>query len=259
MRTTVNEDGDEKVKITVITPTSRKEAKAQPEWPEWFKAETKEIDSQLKNVSWAIVELPPGRKLVKSGWVYKLKLHSNGEIAKFKCRLVCKGYSQEYGFDYNDTFAPAIQRSTLRLLVAIAASMGWPIYENDVETAFLNAPIEEEMYMEQPLGHEIKNPDGSIKKGPNGRKLVCRLISAIYGTKQAGRNWYKTFIEPILSFRGTVPCDVDTCLFCCRRGDSKRAVSGNVRFHPLKTTRATHNSIYSGLIDGGYPDLDIES
>ncbi len=46
---------------------------------------------------------------------------------------------------------------------------------------------------------------------------------------------------------------------CCRRGDSKRAVSGNVRFHPLKTTRATHNSIYSGLIDGGYPDLDIES
>lgn len=225
---TFKDDQEEKVRITVITPTSRREAKAQPEWPEWYKAEVKEMLSQHKNVSWAIVELPPGRKLVKSGWVYKIKLNSDGSISKYKCRLVCKGYSQEYGLDYNETFAPSIQRSTLRLLLAIGAAMGWPVWENDVETAFLNAPIEEEMYMEQPLGHEVRDSEGKVKKGPNGKKLVCRLISALYGTKQAGRNWFKTFIKPILMFEGTKQCDVDTCLFICERGDSILFIGINV-------------------------------
>jgi hypothetical protein len=228
MKVINNQNETEKVRITVITPTTRREARNQPEREDWFKAELKEMASQDKNVSWAIVELPPGRKLVKSGWVYKVKLCSDGSISKFKARLVCKGYSQEYGMDYNETFSPAISRSTLRLLLAIGAAMGWPIWENDVETAFLNAPIEEEMYMEQAEGHEVRNEDGTIKTGPNGRKLVCRLISAIYGTKQAGRNWFKAFIKPILAFEGTKQCDVDTCLFVCERGDSILFIGINV-------------------------------
>jgi hypothetical protein len=84
------------------------------------------------------------------------------------------------------------------------------------------------MYMCQPEGHEVRDEDGNIKKGPNGRKLVCRLISAIYGTKQAGRNWYKAFVKPILDFEGTKQCDVDTCLFVCERGDSILFIGINV-------------------------------
>ena len=103
-------------------------------------------------------------------------------------------------------------------MLSIAASKGWIVFENDVETAFLNAAIEEDVYMDQPLGHEERDVDGSPKRGLNGKKLVCKLLSAIYGTKQAGRNWYKAFSKPILEFQGMKQCDVDPCLFVATHG-----------------------------------------
>ena len=147
----------QELNVHIVQPKNRKEAMAQPEWPEWLKGEEKEISSQHKLRSWAIVELPEGRKAVKSGWVYKLKINDDGSVSKFKCRLVCKGYSQEYGVDYNETFAPCVQRSTLRMMLALATTLGIEVHEHDIETAFLNGEIEEEIYMEQPDGHEVRN------------------------------------------------------------------------------------------------------
>ena len=124
--------------------------------------------------TWKVVDRPVGKNIAKSGWVYKLKLTKTGEVAKYKCRLVCKGYSQEYGMDYTETFAPCVQRTTLRLIIALAAHLGLIIYEHDIETAFLNGDIDEELYMEQPEGHEVRDENDKVQMDANG-KLPVRI------------------------------------------------------------------------------------
>ena len=115
-------------------------------------------------------------------------------------------------------------------MVSCERTFAVEVHEHDIETAFLNGEIEEEIYMEQPDGHEVRNDDGSIKVGPNGRPLVCRLISAIYGTKQAGRQWYHAFKKPIMEYdeRCMQECDVDPCLFSYRKGEAFMFVAINV-------------------------------
>jgi hypothetical protein len=118
--------------------------------------------------------------MVTSRWLYKLKHAADGNIERYKARFVARGFSQVEGVDYDETFASVARYTSIRSMISIATEMGWKIHQMDVKTAFLNGLIQEEVYIEHPLGFEV-----------HGREShVCRLKKALYGLKQAPRAWY---------------------------------------------------------------------
>jgi hypothetical protein len=145
---------------------------------DWMDACAYEIDALAKNRTWELVDLPPGRKAVKSKWVFKLKADG-----RYRARLVAKGFTQIPGIDFDETFSPVARFESLRLLLALAALEDWEIHQLDVKSAFLNGVLEEEIYMEQPQGFIIAGQETK----------VCRLHKAIYGLKQASRAWNLQF------------------------------------------------------------------
>ncbi|GJP31018.1 hypothetical protein CLOM_g7815 [Closterium sp. NIES-68] len=133
------------------------------------------MGSIIENNTFDLVNLPPGRKAISSKWLFKRKTDADGNIERYKSRLVAKGYQQQEKKDYNEVYAPVVKGTTLRTLFAAAAIKGWVVKQMDIVTAFLNGVLEEETYMEQPEGYN----DGS------GR--VWKLKKALYGLKQAPR------------------------------------------------------------------------
>jgi hypothetical protein len=119
---------------------------------EWEEAMKSELGSIEKNQTWTLTILPPGRKAIGSKWVYRLKYNTDGVIERYKARLVAKGYSQKAGIDYTETFAPVSKFASIRLLLAIAAKEDYELHQMDVQSAFLNGDLEEEIYMNQPEG-----------------------------------------------------------------------------------------------------------
>ncbi|GJP73181.1 hypothetical protein CLOP_g3915, partial [Closterium sp. NIES-67] len=144
-----------------------------PNGEKWKASEDEEFGSLIENETWDLCDLPPGKKAITSKMIYRHKYGPEGELTRYKSRLVARGFQQTKGKDYDEVFAPVGKGTTLRVLLAIAALLGWKIRQMDIVTAFLNGIIMEEVYMKQPEGLD----DGS------GR--VCRLKKAIYGLKQA--------------------------------------------------------------------------
>jgi hypothetical protein len=130
--------------------------------------------------------------------VYNLKRNADGS-RRFKARLVIRGFEQEYGIDYTETFALVAKFVTVRILLALAAKYDWEIEQMDVITAFLNPLLQEEVYMELPEGYVLPK-DCPIPRTSGGR-IVCRLRKCLYALKQASRAWY-TDIDAHLSSLG---------------------------------------------------------
>ncbi|KAG9442724.1 hypothetical protein H6P81_018578 [Aristolochia fimbriata] len=133
-------------------------------------------------------------------WVYKVKTNADGSIDRYKARLVAKGYNQEYGIDYEETFALVAQLTSVRVLISIASIRHWDLFHMDVKNAFLNGALTEEVYMVPPPG----------SSHPSGQ--VCRLRHALYGLKQAPRAWFSTFCSKIVKF-GYTQSSHDSALF----------------------------------------------
>ncbi|KAL5567336.1 hypothetical protein UlMin_030500 [Ulmus minor] len=115
-----------------------------------------EIKAIEKNDTWELTSLPKGHKAIGVKWVYKTKRNAKGEIERHKARLVAKGYSQKAGIDYDEVFAPVARLETIRLIISLAAQNKWKIHQMDVKSAFLNGVLEEEVYIQQPSGYEVK-------------------------------------------------------------------------------------------------------
>ena len=109
-----------------------------------------EYNSLLENQTWNLVPLPSGRKLVRCRWVYRTKRAKDGQINRYKARIVAKGFQQVHGIDYDETFAPVVKMDSIRLALAIAATKGWEVHQMDVKNAFLHGDLSKEIYMEQP-------------------------------------------------------------------------------------------------------------
>ncbi|CAM8987178.1 unnamed protein product [Rhodiola kirilowii] len=137
-----------------------------------------EIHALQSNNTWQIISLPPGKNVVSSKWIFRVKRHSDGTIERYKARLVARGFSQEEGLDYNETFAPVVKMTTVRTVLSLAASKHWPLFQLDVNNAFLHGDLHEEVYMTFPPG---------FFKQEKQAGMVCKLNKSIYGLKQAPR------------------------------------------------------------------------
>ena len=126
--------------------------------------------------------------LLVAKWVYKIITHSDGSIERYKARLVARGFSQEYGIDYEETFAPVARLTLVRSLLAVAAARHWHLSQMDIKNAFLNGDLTEEVFMQPPPGSSV----------PSNK--VCKLRRALYGLKQAPRAWFAKFSSTIRDF-----------------------------------------------------------
>ena len=156
------------------SPNGWREAMARPDRKRWIEAAGTEVNALISNGTWELVELPPGRQAIGSRWVFLIKHKSDGEIDRYKAHLVAWGDNQRPGIDYNQVFTPAARLAALRSILALAAIAGEHIESVDISNAYLNGELEKE--------HDIymKQPEGFTQYGPNGERLVCRLIKGLY-------------------------------------------------------------------------------
>ncbi|GJV63470.1 retrovirus-related pol polyprotein from transposon TNT 1-94 [Tanacetum coccineum] len=157
---------------------------------------------------WELVECPVGRNIIKVKWIWKNKTDAENTVIRNKSRLVAKGYGQEEGIDFEESFAPVARLESVKIFVAYAAHKNFPIFQMDVKTAFLNGPLKEEVFVQQ--------PDGFVD--PDFPNHVYRLKKALYGLKQAPRAWYDKLSSFLIEHHFTKGI-VDPTLFTRRHGD----------------------------------------
>ncbi|CAN6720741.1 unnamed protein product [Malus baccata var. baccata] len=138
-----------------------------------------ELKALDENETWSVVDLPKGKKAVGSRWIYKTKFNSNGTIERHKTRLVARGFTQTYGIDYKETFAPVAKMNIVRVLLSVVVNHEWPLFQMDVKNAFLHGDLEEE---------------------------------AIYGLKQSPRAWHSK-LSLVLQVTGFKRSHADSSLF----------------------------------------------
>jgi Reverse transcriptase (RNA-dependent DNA polymerase)/gag-polypeptide of LTR copia-type/Integrase core domain/GAG-pre-integrase domain len=171
----------------------------------WKSAMSAEYHSLMKHNTWNLVPRPQNRNIVSCKWIFKTKQveTDSGEIeVKYKARLVAKGYSQVHGVDYEETYAPVVKFTSVRILLAIVALLDLELHQMDVVTAFLNGDLNEEIFMEQPEGF-----------GAEDSSKVCKLAKSLYGLKQAPRQWHAKidgFLVEVLGFSRNMS---DECVY----------------------------------------------
>ena len=191
---------DDPVRNDPVDPVSYNEAVNGKDWRKWKIAIKEELDALLSNGTFLTVKRP-SRDLITSKWVFKVKRHANGIIDRYKARLVARGFSQKFGIDYNETFAPTLRFESLRILIGFAAWLDMEIEQADVSNAYLIGELDEEIYMEIPEGLEVDGDDKAIllKKG-------------LYGLKQSVRIWNIRFKKFVMSI-GFLVISADNCIF----------------------------------------------
>ncbi|WVZ70679.1 LOW QUALITY PROTEIN: hypothetical protein U9M48_019322 [Paspalum notatum var. saurae] len=153
--------------------------------PEWQLAMAEEIAALERTGTWDLVPTPSHVRPITCKWVYKVKTRSDGSLERYKARLVARGFQQEHGRDYDETFAPVAHMTIVRALLVVASVREWSISQLDVKNAFLNGELREEVYMQPPPGYSV--PEG----------MVCRLRRSLYGLKQAPRAWFQRFASVV--------------------------------------------------------------
>ena len=139
--------------------------------------------------------------------MYRLKTENNGSQLRYKARLVVKGFNQKKDIDFEEIFSPMVKMSSIRVALGLVARLNLEVEQLDVKTAFLHGDLEEEIYMQQPEGFEVKGKEN----------LVCKLKKSLYGLKQAPRQWYKKF--DYLMSHGYSRTSSDHCVFTRKFSD----------------------------------------
>lgn len=154
-----------------------------------------ELAAMERNHAWSIVPLSLDKHSIGCKWVYKLKHHADGMVERHKARFVAKGFNQQEGVDFLDTFSHVAKLVTVKVLLALAAGQNWHLVQLDVNNAFLNVDLFEEVYMDLPLGYKLQG-----EQAVTTRPLVCKLQKSIYGLRQASRKWNSKFSQVVLGF-----------------------------------------------------------
>jgi hypothetical protein len=167
----------------VPTPSTYIEAISSKYQRQWSIAIKEQLNSLAANNTWTEVDKPKGINLVTPKWVFKVKRLPNGQIDKYKARLVARGFTQQYGIDYLETLSPVVRLESLRIIFAIAAAKRLVLHQMDVVSAYLIGELQDEVYLEPPEG---------LKTGKN---RCLKLNKGIPGLKQSGRVWNKTIVS----------------------------------------------------------------
>lgn len=176
------------------------EAITDPVWgQQWQEAIDRELSALTTNNTWEEVVPPRDANLVTSKWVFTAKYNTDGSLQKLKARLVARGFSQKYGVDFEDTFAPTVRFDTLRLFFAIVAMYDLECHQVDVNNAFTESYLREDIYMKPP-------PVVIIKPGQ-----AIKILRSMYGLKQAARDWNQCCISKLLKL-GFTQSQADPCL-----------------------------------------------
>nr|GEY62094.1 putative reverse transcriptase, RNA-dependent DNA polymerase [Tanacetum cinerariifolium] len=154
---TTNMAHNENVEAAITNNDEPKSFKQAAQDARWREAMQKEVKALKKNGTWALEYLPEGKRAIDLKWVYKFKFKPNGEVERYKARLVSKGFTQMEGVDYHDTFAPVAKLVTVRTLLAIAVKRDWIIHQFDENNAFLHGDLYEEVYMKISQGFSNDN------------------------------------------------------------------------------------------------------
>ncbi|KAF7776615.1 hypothetical protein Agabi119p4_5008 [Agaricus bisporus var. burnettii] len=186
MRESLEYLGRTKANVVVMTsagddisvPRTYYEAMRTPEL--WLEPMLKELEVMKAKEVYRLVPRPVDRNVVKSRWVFANKYDESGEISARKARLVAKGFTQVLGEDYDETYASVARLESVRLVCAIAASLGLRLWQVDFVSAFLNSENTYEVFMEQPPGFE------------EGGDKVWLLLKTLYGTMQGAHDWART-------------------------------------------------------------------
>lgn len=160
-----------------------------------------EMATHRENGTWKLTQLPTNRRAIGCKWVFKRKKDETGEVARFKARLVAQGFSQQYGSDYDQVFAPDVKQVTLRAVLTLASKRQMIVRHIDIRTAYLYGELQEELYMRQPPGYSNEDPS-----------VVCRLVKSLYGLKQAARVWNNR-IDSALKSMDFARSSADQCLY----------------------------------------------
>ena len=170
-------------------PKNVEEAVSSPECTRWLEAMQAEYDALIENKTWTLTDLPTNAKVIDSKWVFKTKLDQDGNIDRFKARLVVKGCCQRKGIDYQETYSPVVRYNSIRLILGLAVKYDFDIDHMDAVTAFLQGDLNDDIFIQQPELFEVRGQENK----------VCKLNKAMYGLKQAGRQWnlklHQAFIE----------------------------------------------------------------
>lgn len=179
----------------------------------WRRSMTDEMDAQQQNGTMSLVPRRSNMNVLGSRWIHTVKLNPDGSVLKLKSRWVAKGYEQEEGIDFVETYSPVVRTTTIRVVLGVAVAKEWTIRQLDVRNAFLHGELQEEVYVEQPPGFE----------NPNYPNHVCKLHKALYGLKQAPRAWFNKFANFLLEF-GFKCSPADPSLFTYHRGTDSMAL-----------------------------------
>jgi transposase InsO family protein len=186
-------------------PGSYLEAIQHPRYgPKWKEAIQNELNSLGMFQTWKLVKRPLNQPVVSCKWVFLVKYGTDGRPERFKARLVARGFTQQFGVNYEDTFAPVIRFESLRVLFAIAAKEKLVIHLMDAQNAYLNSDLDKELYMDA--------PEGVAAEGK-----VCLLLKSIYGLKQSANLWNKKIASMLRSI-GFEPTTAEPSIFIDQRG-----------------------------------------
>jgi hypothetical protein len=160
-----------------------------------------EMDTLKAKHTWDLVKPPLGANIMDSMWVYDIKWDGEGNRIKDKARLVGKGYTQQLGVDYNETWAAVTRLESVRITAAIAAKLDLRLWRIDFVGAYLNSLTKEDIYMKQ--------PEGFVETGLEDH--VCKLVHTIYGTMQGAHDWYETLTDTYNKL-GYISSRADPCV-----------------------------------------------
>lgn len=185
--------------VAEVEPLTYEEAISGAHAKQWECAIQTELNAHKKNGTWYVTQKPAEQKVITCKWLFKRK-EMPGELVRYKARLVARGFTQRFGFDYTETYAPVVRYESLRVLLAKAANEDLDMIQFDVRTAFLYGELKENIWIELPQG-PWKDED-----------RVVKLAKSLYGLKQSPHCWNEKFNSTLKNFN-MKQSDVDDCIY----------------------------------------------
>ena len=181
-----------------FVPKTYKQALNCPDSHQWVEAMQKELESIHQHKTWSLVDLPENRTAIGNKWIFKMKTSEENKSV-YKARLVAQGFTQIYGENYDEVFAPVARPTSFRILLTIAGKENMSVLQFDVKTAFLHGNLKEEIYMKPPKGFAVTDK-------------VLKLNKSLYGLKQAARVWNQAMNDCLIKLNFKQSKN-DNCLY----------------------------------------------